>query len=113
MVGVNSPSGFSGGSGSGVGNSSSDSAFSRSGSFGNASAAPTENGVREQRISSKPLHPGPSSQTDPSPGGCEVEKILEKLTLGDSTLKTIMDLMNKEMEKGLYPDTQEQVHQFS
>ena len=100
MVGVNSPTAFSGGGGSQNVNS---------GGFSSASAAPTGSGGREQRISSKPLHPGPSSQMDPFPVGGETEKILDQLTLSDATLKKIMELMNAEMEKGLYPDTHEQV----
>jgi len=98
MVGVNSPTAFSGGSVGGGG----------SGAGGNASAAPIGSGVREQRISSKPLHPGPASQNEPGAGGNEVDKILDQLTLSDATLKKIMALMDAEMNKGLHPDTQEQ-----
>lgn len=92
MVGVSSPSALSGAGGS--------SSASSSG----------VGGIKEQRVSSKPFHAGPASQTDPTPPGQnEVDRILEQLTLRDDKLKKIMQLMNAEMDKGLHPDTQEQV----
>lgn len=95
MVGINSPTAFSGGGGGSSG--------SHIGNTANASS--NGSGFREQRISSKPLHPGPTSQNEPNFGGDEVDKILAELTLSDETLRKIMELMNAEMEKGLHPDT--------
>ena len=93
MVGVNSPTAMAGAA-SAVG--------------GSASAA-SNGGLREQRIASKPLPPGPTNQADALPGKTEVDRILDQLTLSDETLNRIMALMNAEMEKGLHPETQGQV----
>jgi hexokinase len=41
-------------------------------------------------------------------GQAEVEAVLSSLTLDNPTLKTMMHLMNREMDKGLDPATQEE-----
>lgn len=49
-----------------------------------------------------------SKRTPAAQGQAEVEAVLSSLTLDNPTLQTIMDLMNREMDKGLDPATQEE-----